>query len=316
MANLAWGGYKNGAIPLTALVKVSNFVPVDPAVNARGAYLMPEAAAQWEQMARDCEKATKLRPTLSEGYRDLDGQRYRKQIQIRDGRPLAAAIGFSGHGWARSGDVGTVGRAWLRANSRKYGWDFTVISEDWHMDYLGNPTILASTALDILEDFMAQLTKDDMAVFMSLFLNTAAYTGGESISQVLKNLDVRTKSIYDAIFSGGDSMPDKVKPGEKKGYSIGQSLASIHEAITKPVVISRNGADPIAPLDGTKVVTRSKVDDDAETGTIVRRLLERSPVTIDAKTLADALKQANISGTNPEEIADKVADLLAERLAK
>lgn len=142
MASLGWGGFRNGCIPQAALKPAMNFIPLfgEP-VGVSGGYLMAEAADQWAAMSEACYQATGEYPTMSEGYRDLVGQRIRKEIQLRDGRPLAAAVGYSVHGWARSNDVGERQRSWLHANSEAYGWYFTVDSEEWHMDYLGNPSI-------------------------------------------------------------------------------------------------------------------------------------------------------------------------------
>ena len=46
-----------------------------------------------------------------------------------------------------------------------------------------------------------------MAFTIPELLNFAAYTGGPTVSQVLKNTDQRSKALHDAMFNGGTSMP-------------------------------------------------------------------------------------------------------------
>lgn len=50
--------------------------------------------------------------------------------------------------------------------------------------------------------------EDIMAFTISELLNAPAYDGGPSVSQVLKNVDERSKANFDANFNGGDSMPE------------------------------------------------------------------------------------------------------------
>lgn len=163
MANLSWGGYRNGNIPQSALTKISNFEPLEgEPVGPSGAYLMNEAAHQWEIMCIDAKAATGLSPTASECYRDFASQIERKRIQLRDGSPLAAYPGYSNHGWGRSCDVGMLARSWIRANGHKYGWYFTVISEDWHADYLGNP--IYKTAQSVINK--PKEDEDEMSAYL------------------------------------------------------------------------------------------------------------------------------------------------------
>lgn len=145
MASLAWGGHANGKIPASFMKKVSNLYPLpgEP-VGVNGAYLMAEAADQWELMCRDAKAATGVGPTASECYRDYPSQQGRYATYQRLKKPLAAYPGTSNHGWGRSVDVGYAARAWITANGPKYGFYPTVAGEPWHFDYLGNPSIKAA----------------------------------------------------------------------------------------------------------------------------------------------------------------------------
>lgn len=144
--SLAWGGFRNGRVPQSALKKCVNYHPLpgEP-VGASGGYLMAEAAHQFAVMDQHFFKETGQHLSLSEGYRDYTGQLTRWNI-FHSGGNLAAYPGTSNHGWARSGDIGPVGRSWVKANGHKFGWYATVPSESWHFDYLGSPRITTAPA--------------------------------------------------------------------------------------------------------------------------------------------------------------------------
>lgn len=64
------------------------------------------------------------------------------------------------------------------------------------------------TGLASLGDIIATIPEGtEMAFTIPDLLNHTAYTGGPSVSQVLKNVDQQSKSLYDAMFNGGKSMP-------------------------------------------------------------------------------------------------------------
>lgn len=67
--------------------------------------------------------------------------------------------------------------------------------------------------------------EDDMPT-MHEFLNTVAYDGGPTISQVLKDVHLKVNSLHDAVFKGGSSMPDNKR-------SIGQSLDGIVDVVDR-----------------------------------------------------------------------------------
>ena len=71
------------------------------------------------------------------GYRTYDQQVYfwncYKTKSCNNGN-LAARPGTSNHGWGLAFDVGGD-KAWLHRNGPKYGFEFNVPGEDWHMDY-------------------------------------------------------------------------------------------------------------------------------------------------------------------------------------
>lgn len=310
MANFAWGGYRNGEIPLSALTKVGNYLKLPgETVGAGAAFLKPVVARQWAKMSVDCFEATGQRPTLSEGFREAADQERRYAIYKRVGHPLAAYPRTSVHGWACSADIGILGRAWIHANAWKYGFKFTVPSEPWHMDYVGNPTIIGS-ALNLEVIIVALDAKD-----MNLFLNTLAYTNGPTISQWMKDMTTFSTFVREALIAGGDSMPDG---GRSLGESIKLSRESAAEAAASAkaaaglldTTVVRNGADSTIALDGKAESARSLLVDLAETGTVVRRLEAAKPaVGTGASVDVDALAKLLVPA-----VSKAVADTLAKRL--
>lgn len=139
---LAWGGFLNGRIPQTSLAPAVNFEPLpgEP-VGPSGGYLMAEAAHQFAVMDQHFFAETGKHLTLSEGYRNYTSQQARWNSYRAGSGNLAAYPGTSGHGWARSADIGSVGRAWVKVKGFHFGWYGTVPSEDWHFDYIGGATI-------------------------------------------------------------------------------------------------------------------------------------------------------------------------------
>lgn len=146
MASLAWGGFSNGRIPVSALGQCVMYRPLpgEP-VGPYAGYMSATAARQWYVAGEHYFAATGRRITLSEGYRDIGDQNNRWAIYKRKGRPLAAYPGTSLHGWGLSADVGTEGRAWLTINGHRFGWLPTGKSfgspEPWHFDYMGGGDI-------------------------------------------------------------------------------------------------------------------------------------------------------------------------------
>jgi hypothetical protein len=145
MATLSWGGQQNGRIDTSKLSLVEAFKPLDSQakyVDWRGGYLRADAAAAFRRMARDCELATGEKLYLSEGYRPYEAQVKRYFDPLRT--TLAAYPGTSGHGWALSADYGDNPQAvvdWVTANAYLYGFDLSIRSERWHIDYTLTPRL-------------------------------------------------------------------------------------------------------------------------------------------------------------------------------
>lgn len=139
MATLAWGGQENGRIDTSKLSLIEAFKPLDSQakyVDWRGGYLRADAAAAFRRMGRDCELATGEVLRLSEGYRPYEAQRARYFDPLRT--TLAAYPGTSGHGWALSADYTDSPQAvvdWVNANAYLYGFDLSIASERWHLDF-------------------------------------------------------------------------------------------------------------------------------------------------------------------------------------
>jgi hypothetical protein len=139
----AWGGYKNGQIPLTALKQV-----------APGKYLKPDVADAWLAAVAEAGRHG-IKLTVQEAYRPLGvpadqnvtdekktstgnfNQWYAYGIYKRGG-PLAATPGYSNHGWAMACDT-TPGRenGQLVAIMKTHGFAYDISSETWHADFVG-----------------------------------------------------------------------------------------------------------------------------------------------------------------------------------
>jgi hypothetical protein len=146
MASLAWGGFSNGKIPVSALGVAINYRPLaGQPVGPLAGYMAAQAAHQWAVMDAHYFATTGRHLTLSEGYRSYADQESRWNTYQRYRSPLAAYPGTSLHGWGLSADVGVEGRAWMTANGARFGWHPTGKSfaspEPWHFDYLGGGDI-------------------------------------------------------------------------------------------------------------------------------------------------------------------------------
>ena len=140
----AWGGYKNGQIPLKAMR------------NAQGFLLRPDAAEAMLGAIAELAKSN-IKVFINETYRPLgapadanirdasktstkcSNQWFQYGRMKRGETPAAAYPGTSVHGWAVAADITNGGNSTLRAVLRKYGWVFDVSSESWHSHFIGLP---------------------------------------------------------------------------------------------------------------------------------------------------------------------------------
>jgi D-alanyl-D-alanine dipeptidase len=141
----AWGGYKNGQIPLSALKQV-----------APGKYLQPVVADAWLAAVAEAGRHG-IKLSCQEAYRPLGvpadqnvtdasktsthgfNQWYAWGVYHRGG-PLAAQPGYSNHGWGQAVDT-TPGRenGQLVAIMKTHGFVYDISSETWHADFVGAP---------------------------------------------------------------------------------------------------------------------------------------------------------------------------------
>jgi hypothetical protein len=133
-AGVAWGGYQNGRVPLTALAH--------PA-QAPTAWFRPDAAAAFDRLSGAYAARFGHPLRVTDSYRD-----YAHQVSTKAAKPgLAATPGTSNHGWGLAADI-VVGSysspdyLWLRANGPRYGWDNPTWArqggsrpEKWHWDF-------------------------------------------------------------------------------------------------------------------------------------------------------------------------------------
>ena len=135
----AWGGYKNGQIPLKAMTKI------------QGWYFEPSVAVRLNAAIAEA-KRHKINITIQEGYRPLgvkadmfikdehktstksSNQWFQYGRMQRGETPAAAYPGNSVHGWGQAADI-TPGRqnGLLVAIMKTHGFYFVIPSESWHI---------------------------------------------------------------------------------------------------------------------------------------------------------------------------------------
>lgn len=116
--SLAWGGYQNGQIPETALVRLS-----------AGGLARAETARRYEALAVAFKERFDIQLAVTDAYRPLAAQQAAWLRYQKEGSPLAARPGTSNHGWGRAIDFGSgVASAsspqfvWMTENAPAYGW--------------------------------------------------------------------------------------------------------------------------------------------------------------------------------------------------
>lgn len=145
---LAWGGYRNGNIPVSALHIVPNFSPLATgfaSVAMGSLFMKTEAAYQLSGLMRAFWLEFGIRLLLSEGYRSegVQDKYWDRYIYRKPGWTIAALPPTSIHGWGLSADLAVEGvgdpagkyLAWLRANAHLYGFVNDVSKEPWHWSY-------------------------------------------------------------------------------------------------------------------------------------------------------------------------------------
>jgi hypothetical protein len=157
-ANGTWGGYSNGAIPLSALVQI-NYPGVIPYHYCDDAldhvYMAPGASDRLLGMLAAYHSATGGYLRVSEGYRTFAGQVW---LKANDN---GTTPGQSPHGWGQavdfdSGLITDAQIAWLATNGPTY--DFAPLKDDkGHYDYNGPITPLPSTTTSYLEDDLTDM---------------------------------------------------------------------------------------------------------------------------------------------------------------
>src|SRR6187431_1539949 len=134
MGAAGWGGYQNGQIPLSAMVRTEE-----------GQYLQANAHAAWGNLARACAAATGVWLAINEGYRDLAKQQYYWNLYQSGQGNVAAVPGTSNHGRGVAVDIEHYDAvwSWLMNNAGNYGWSWATgqaSGERWHWEYVGSLT--------------------------------------------------------------------------------------------------------------------------------------------------------------------------------
>lgn len=143
-ASAAWGGYKNGQIPTSAL----RAIPWKPSD-----YLRRDAVEALVALNVAFVQQFGYNLPVSSAYRDYAGQVYWRNYWCSQGNcGNAAAPGTSNHGWAVAIDIGVPITGWthpiylwMKANAPKWGWVHPAWAEPggsgpdeaWHWEYTG-----------------------------------------------------------------------------------------------------------------------------------------------------------------------------------
>lgn len=134
-AGVAWGGYQNGRIPLSALAHPR---------SAPGHWFRPDAAAAFDRLSAAYAVSFGRPLGITDSYRD-----YAHQVSTKAAKGgLAATPGTSNHGWGLAADLIVGGYSdpryvWMRANAPRFGWDNPAWGrpggsgphESWHFEF-------------------------------------------------------------------------------------------------------------------------------------------------------------------------------------
>ncbi|MEU2348208.1 NlpC/P60 family protein [Modestobacter sp. NPDC049651] len=112
--NGAWGGYRNGRIPVEDLCRLGG-----------GQWLRCDAAAAYTAMSDAYRQAFGTPLCITDSYRS-----YAAQVDAHKRKPRITAVpGTSNHGWGLAVDLcgginafGTPQTAWMAANAGQFGW--------------------------------------------------------------------------------------------------------------------------------------------------------------------------------------------------
>lgn len=282
---LAWGGYKNGQIPLTALTDVGN-----------GQSLRSDVARQLDLMLDAYVADTgNARPHVNSGYRSLDDQQW---MLDHPAGQLVAAVGFSTHGWGITPDLSDTGRhpvtpfsAWLDEHAADYGFRRTIASESWHYQGGFPATITAALDRDLITD-----QEHDMSITRYLYTPDAgdgkpAYgifgeqvPGGSRITR-----GVNTAEVWGAIWGTEKGAPWKAMTKAQWPRLIAEAKVINADWVKQQTAISKAAG-------GTTAVNAAAID--------YGKL---------AAALASAIPAATV-GPTAEAIATAVNDDAANRL--
>lgn len=140
----AWGGHRNGQIPLAALEYVGIGVR-----SGEPQYLQPTVAQAWRNL-QAAFRARGVSLLITEGYRTLALQQaYWDRKQADPKAPAAARPGTSNHGWGTAVDMANylaIPASTRRQLIRDAGFSTATgdrVGEPWHIEYVA---ALAPTA--------------------------------------------------------------------------------------------------------------------------------------------------------------------------
>lgn len=235
------------------------------------------------------------------------------------GYASASTPGQSNHGWGQAIDFGSGVNAsltspehrWMLANAPRFGWTHPAWArrspylEPWHWEgvpvagYASNPVGGIGGALPNLNlTPIAGIPEDDMPT-MNEFLNTPAFDGGPTISQVLLGMH----NVYQGLYSGG---PSVAQPAP--GSLVDRVVQAPREAWWTTTV----------ERDGQQVPVIQELADAKSLGQVVltlsQALTQRGTVDVDEKALAAALApllRANVTAVSDadlQRIAQAAAD--------
>lgn len=141
--SLAWGGHRNGQIPVSALAPIGLGQLPGGMQYRKQQYLHHTAALAWQALVRAVYAETGVRLRVTEGYRDYALQlHYWQTLPF----PQAAFPGTSSHGWARAVDMYGYTVSALQAVRRigpTLGWSLATgdrVNEPWHIEYVASLT--------------------------------------------------------------------------------------------------------------------------------------------------------------------------------
>lgn len=190
----------------------------------------------------------------------------------------AAVPGTSNHGYAVAIDKGdgNVFHAWLEVNAYKYGWEWELASEKWHLHYwpgddIPEAVLDSEAGMNEEDDFMANLDENEKKSVLET-IGGLAYLFGMPVPDGVPGELVRNlrQAASAAVHTSQNGMLDwGAKGGDLNGFGITEKGAAL-----QVYYVDGQAHKKVLISEGQAVKTFSGPALDLDTGTVVNWQVE------------------------------------------